>query len=270
MSENVVPAERFVTTSSKGTRIIGAAALVGIVVTTIYAFAVSEPDSQLGQSVRILYVHVPAISMAYVAMIANGCFSAYYLWKRSTFADLAAAATGEIGVVLLGLGLVSGSLWGRISWGTFWQWDARLTTTALLFLMYIGYVAMRGLPAEPVARGTRSAVIGIVSAMLIYPVHMSVQWWGSLHQTSTLGADSHIGGTQLFTLFLGFVTFALITAWLTIHRFRVAWLSDQVAEFELAESIEARRAEAGESLSTNSMTTKSAATNSVAAAGEGS
>jgi heme exporter protein C len=237
--------EPFVSTSSKGTRGVGAAALVGIALTTVYAFAISKPDSQLGQSVRIMYVHVPAISMAYVAMIANAGFSAYYLWKRSVFADLAAAATGEIGVVLLGLGLVSGSLWGRVSWGVFWRWDARLTTTSLLFLMYVGYLAVRGLPGEPRARGTRAAVIGILSALLIYPVHMSVEWWGSLHQTSTLGANSHIGGNQLFTLFLGFVTAALITVWLAMHRFRVAWLAEQLAEHELADSIEARRAEAG-------------------------
>ncbi len=231
------------TTASRGTRVLGLAALVGIVVTTIYAFVVSKPDSQLGESVRIMYVHVPAISMAYMVMIANACFSAYYLWKRSTFADLAAAVTGELGVVLLGLGLVSGSLWGRVSWGTFWQWDARLTSTALLFLMYVGYLAIRSLPAEPQSRGTRSAVVGILSALLIYPVHMSVEWWGSLHQTGT-ALEGHIAGNQLFTLFLGFVTFALIVAWLSMHRFRVAWLSEQLAESELADSITARRADA--------------------------
>lgn len=240
------------TTSSKGTRIVGGAALIGIVVTTIYAFAVSRPDSQLGQSIRIMYVHVPVISMAYLVMILNAIWSAHYLWRRSTFSDLAAASCGEVGVVLLGLGLLSGSLWGRVTWDTFWRWDARLTSTALLFLMYVGYLAVRGLPSEPSARGTRSAVVGITSALLIYPVHMSVEWWGSLHQKSTLfdpdspGTKTHIAGTQLFTLFLGFITFALITAWLVMHRFRVAWLTEQVAEHDLEDSIAARRAEAEE------------------------
>ena len=244
-------AEKFPTTSSKGTRVLGVASLVGIVVTTLYAFVVSKPEEFLGESIRIMYVHVPTISIAYLAMIANACFSAFYLWKRTVFSDLMAAVTGEIGVVLLALGLISGSLWGRATWGVFWRWDARLTTTTLLFLMYLGYLAVRSLPAEPQSRGTRSAVVGILSAMLIYPVHMSVTWWGSLHQSSTLfdpndpRNNTHIAGTQLFTLFLGFVTVTLIGIWLTMHRFRVAWLTEQVAEHELADSIEARRAEGG-------------------------
>ena len=113
--------------------------------------------------------------------------------------------------------------------------------------MYLGYVTVRNIPAAIEARGTRSAVIGIVSALLIYPVHMSVTWWASLHQGATVigGATGNVRDKQEFTLYLGFLTFMLLAAWLGIHRFRVAWLADQAAGTELDEALAERRAESG-------------------------
>jgi heme exporter protein C len=127
-------------------------------------------------------------------------------------------------------------------------WDARLTTTALLFLMYVGYLAVRATPAEPRTRGVRSAVVGIAAACLIPIVHESVQWWASLHQSETLFGtlSPKIKGTQLFTLMFSFVAFGFTTAWLLMHRFRVAWLAERAADTELEAAIAERRAEAAE------------------------
>jgi heme exporter protein C len=172
-------------------------------------------------------------------------FSIWVLWKRSQFADVAAHACAEIGVLLLGLTLVTGSLWGRITWGAFWVWDARLTTTALLFLMYVGYLAVRAASTEPRTRATRSAIVGIASAVLIPIVHKSVEWWSSLHQDPTLFGtlNPKLGGAQLFTLMLSMATMLAICGWLFMHRFRVGWLSQQAERHGLAEAIAERQAE---------------------------
>ena len=237
-----------VSTSSRGTKALGLLTLVSAVLTILYSFWFSKADVELGNTVRILYVHVPTVSIAYLCMLVNAGASAFYLWKRTAFPDLLAAATGEIGVLLLGLTILAGMMWGKPTWGTFWEWgDPRLTSTLLLFLMYLGYVTVRNIPAPRSARNTRSAVIGIISALLIYPVKMSTEWWGSLHQGRTISAPgaSKIQGAQEFALYSGVLTFMLFAAWLTIHRFRVGWLQDQADATELDAVIADRRAEAG-------------------------
>lgn len=236
------------TTSSRGTRILGVLTLVSAALTIAYSFWFSKADIELGNTVRILYIHVPTVSIAYLCMLINAVCSGIYLWKRTAFPDLLAAATGEIGVLLLGLTILCGMMWGRPTWGTYWEWgDPRLTSTLLLFLMYLGYVTVRNIPASVSSRNTRSAIIGIVSALLIYPVRMSTEWWGSIHQGRTISTPgaSKIAGAQEFALYSGFFTFMFLAAWLTIHRFRVGWLADQAAAAELDTLIAGRRTESG-------------------------
>jgi heme exporter protein C len=239
-------------TSSRGTRILGVATLLTGALAIAYAFGFSTADvgetkgAGLGNTVRILYVHVPTVSIAYLFMITNAIASAYYLWKRTAFPDLLAGATGEIGTVMLGLTLISGMMWGRPTWGSYWTWnDPRITSTLLLFLMYVGYVTVRNLPAAIPVRNTRSAVVGILSALLIYPVHMSTRWWSSIHQGSTFSrpGSSKIHGAQEFAFYMSFLALLLFAGWLLMHRFRVGWLADQVAASEYDEAIAERRAE---------------------------
>jgi heme exporter protein C len=237
-------------TGSRGTRVLGVAAIVGVIATFAWAFAWSpqdQPPSEggLGQSIRIMYVHVGTVSLAYCYLVATALFSVWVLWKRSQFADVAAHTCAEIGVLLLGITLVTGSLWGKITWGAFWVWDARLTTTALLFLMFVGYLALRAATPEPRTRATRAAIVGIASAALIPVVHKSVEWWSSLHQDRTLFGtlNPKLGGAQLFTLMLSMTTMLLITVWLAMHRFRVGWLAQQAEEHGLEDAIAERKAE---------------------------
>jgi heme exporter protein C len=148
-------------------------------------------------------------------------------------------------VIFTGLCLLTGSLWGRPSWGAYWVWDARLTSTALLFLLYIGYLTVRRLPADTDVRNRRSAYVALLAFVDVPIVHFSVSWWRSLHQDATITRiDPTIHGLMLFSLMLGFAVFSLLYAWLLIHRFRVAWLEDEVEEQGLEQAIEARRAEA--------------------------
>src|SRR5207253_1271775 len=99
---------------------------------------------------------------------------------------LLAGASAEVGVVFTGLALVTGSLWGRPIWGTWWEWDARLTTTALLFFLYLGYLAVRKMGGDPIASGKRSAIVALIAFVDVPIVHFSVNWWQTLHQKPTI------------------------------------------------------------------------------------
>lgn len=232
-------------TSSTATRVLGALTLVGMAALIVFGLVISPPDAELGETVRILYMHVPTVSAAYAAFLITAVASVVYLWKRTEFWDLLAASAAEIGVLFFGLTILNGMLWGKITWGVYWRWEPRLTTTAVLMLTYIGYLAVRQIPASTRTRGTVSAVIGIMAVVNIPITHKAVDWWRGLHQERTIfgTADPDMRGTQLFSAYLGLVVFLLLLAWLLIHRFRVAWLAERAADADVAAAIEERRAE---------------------------
>jgi heme exporter protein C len=234
-------------TSSRGTRVLGALVLAGIVVHLFVSFAWSKPDSEQGDLVRIMYVHVPSAWLAYLAFGLTAIGGAMYLWKRSVWWDLVAAASAEIGVLFCALALVTGSIWGRPTWGTYWEWtDVRIVTTLVLLLLYVGYLAVRRIPADPVQRGRRSAVVGIIAALNIPIVRFSVDWWAdrTLHQKATVAVGgTQLDGPMLFSLFFGLVLFSVVFAWMLLHRFRIAWLEEQLDRRGLDTALAERRAE---------------------------
>ena len=144
---------------------------------------------------------------------------------------------------------VTGSIWGRITWGTYWDWDPRITSTTLLFMLLVGYLALRRIDNEAgdaAQRGMRGAIVGLLLFPNVMIVHYSVDWWRSLHQTATITRlDPTIEGTMLFTLMLGIVVFGLVFAWLLVHRFRLGWLEERAGATGLDEALVERRAEAG-------------------------
>lgn len=232
-------------TGSLGTRVLGVLALVGVGALLLFGLVLSPDDRVQGDAVRIMYVHVPPSILMYVAFFVTAGGSIAVLWKKSHFWDLAAAASAEIGCVFTALSLLTGSLWGRITWGVYWVWDARLTSTALLLLLFLGYLAVRRIPADPAVRAKRAAIVALIAIVDVPIVHYSVDWWRSVHQSATISRlDPTIEGLMLFTLVLGIVVFALIYAWLFLHRFRLEFLREQVAETGLSHAIEQRRAEA--------------------------
>jgi heme exporter protein C len=231
-------------TGSAGTRVLGALALVGVALVAVLAFVATAPDTDMGDTVRLIYVHVPVVSIAYLGIFTTTIGSVLYLWKRSTWWDLVAASCAEVSTVFIGLTLVVGMLWGKPTWGTYWVWDARLTSTLVLFLVLLGYLALRRTSTDPVVRGKRSAILGLLLVPNVIIVNRSVEWWRSLHQEPTLlRLDPTIEGLQLFTLMLAMVVAGLVFLWLAVHRFRLAWLQDQVDRRWLADAIDERRTE---------------------------
>ncbi len=239
--------------SSPAVRVLGWLTAGSLALTAFMALVVSPRDVNMGDSVRLLYLHVPTAWLSmYVCFGITTLASVLYLWKRtrSRVWDLTGAASAEIGALFLARTLLFGAIWGRITWGVYWTWDARLTTTAVLFVMYLGYLAVRKVPASPEVQSKRSAIVALAAFMNVPIVHFAVEWWRTLHQDATFLSDRRlldpqIGGTMAWTLFLGVIAFTLLYAWLMAHRFRLAWLEDRLGDRALQVAIDERRAEGG-------------------------
>ena len=230
-----------------------------------FGLGFSPADRDQLESVRILYVHVPTIWLAYLAFIVTAVSSAMYLFskKKSLGWDRAAGASAEIGVTFVAVTLAVGAMWGRLTWGVFWQWDARLTTTALLFVTYIGYLAVRRLGGSHEQRAKRCAVLGMIAVVEIPLVHFSVKMWRSLHQEATvanLDGDAKMDGLMLFSLFVGVMAFTLLYVWLMLHRTRAMAMEDLLEERGLDDALVARRAEAAATTPPPTSTTTSTTT----------
>jgi len=231
-------------TGSRTTRILGALTLAGFAAVLLLALVVSPPDQVQGDAARLIYVHVPVAIVMNLAFALTAVGSVMWLWKKSRWWDTVAASSAEVGVVFTGLTLLTGMIWGRPTWGVYWTWDARLTSSLLLFLMYLGYLVVRRLPADMEVRNRRAAFVALLAFIDVPIVYFSVEWWRSLHQSATLSLNTTISGTMLFTLCVSIVMFITCFGWLLVHRFRVAWLEDEAEMSGLAAAIDERRAEA--------------------------
>lgn len=228
---------------------IGVAAVVTTVLTVWLGLWVTPPDIHQKTLVRLLYLHPPVAWVAlYLAFGIAALASLLYLWKRtrSLFWDRLAAASVEVGVVFNVLTLVTGSLWGRPTWGVWWTWTARLTSTALLLVLFLGYLALRRVPADPDVRARRCAVAALVAFVDVPIVHFSVQWWQTLHQGASILTPTHafkVHGSMLWTMLLGFIALTLVFVWMLMVRYQIEVLKDRVGDEELEVSLAERRAE---------------------------
>jgi heme exporter protein C len=235
-------------TGTRATRVIGVVTILVMAWVVVSGLIFTPQDVVQGESVRIMYVHVPSAWIAYLAFIVTAVASAGWLFgkKHSMGFDRFAGASAEVGVMFMAITLITGSLWGRLTWGEFWQWDPRLTTTAFLFVTYLGYLAVRRLDGSKEQRARRSAVVAMLAVLEIPLVHFSVVLWRSLHQGATVlnpSGDVKMDGLMLFTLFSGVVGFTLVFAWLVLHRQRTMLLVDIANSQGLDAAIATRRAE---------------------------
>jgi heme exporter protein C len=227
------PAERVLAkvTARRGERILGILSALALVASAIMSLAVAPPDANQGNVQRLMYVHVPAAWLAYLSFgVVFVCSIAYLVTKRIRF-DRVAHASAEIGVLFTALTIFLGSLWGKPVWGTYWTWDPRLTTTAIMLLMYVGYLAVRRLPDNPARRARWAAVVGIVAFADVPIVQLSVEWWRSLHQGPTIRllGPSTIAPIMAAALFTAVGAFTILYVYLMTVRLRVGRLEDRVA-----------------------------------------
>ena len=195
----------------------------------VLGLLVAPPDQLQGDLQRLMYVHVPAAWVAYLAFFVTLVCSVAWLRTRRREWDHRALAAVEVGVVFTGLTLALGSIWGKPVWGVWWTWDARLVTTALLFLVYLGYLALRRATPDPAVRARRAAIWGIVAFVQVPIVHLSVVWWRTLHQPPTVlrPGSPAIGGTMLLALVVNVAAFTAVFAVLARRRADVARADEQ-------------------------------------------
>lgn len=213
-------------------RRLGVTALVAMVTTQAIGLAISPAEQGMGHLQKILYVHVPAAWMALLAYGVVFVFSILYLWRRNERHDLLAASAAEVGLVLNALFLALGSLWGRQTWGVWWVWDARLTFSAVLFVIFVGYLALRAFTDDVEQRARWSAAVGILGFINAYIVYMSVRWWRTLHQPPS--SPDTLDPTYWLSLDLNAIAFLVVLTYLLARRYQTAKLERQ-AEVELEE-----------------------------------
>ncbi len=211
-------------------------AVVAVVGALIFAMTSPRVESQ-GESARMLFVHVPTIWLAYLAFAVTFVASITYVVTRKLKWDLIAGSSAEIGVVFTTVAIIGGMIWGKATWNVYWTWDARLTLTAVMLFVYIGYLALRRAIADPEARARRSAVLGILGIIQLIPVHFSVTWWRTLHQTNTFRPrDIQMDGPILAALLASVAAFTVVYAALLRHR--VALAEYELAAQEAAAAVE--------------------------------
>jgi len=231
------------------TRALGAAALVGLGLTVWLGLFVTPPSASMGNLVRLVYVHPSVAWVCYLAFGVTVLACLAYLWPRtrSPFWDRVGGASAEVGVVFCVLTCVSGSIWGRPTWGTYWTWDARLTSTALLIPLYLGYLALRRAGDDETARRKRASIAGIIAFLDVPLDYMTVYWWHTLHQRPTaltVDLSPKIYGLMAWTLLLSFVAFTLVYVWMMLYRYRSETLRELLTKESTALAIARRRAEA--------------------------
>jgi heme exporter protein C len=210
--------------------------LAGLTITAtilVGLFAVPA-DAAQGDVQRIMYVHVPSAWLAYLAFFVTLVAGLLYLRRQDLRFDRVAVASAEIGLVLTGLTIATGAIWGKATWGKWWDWDPRHTTTAILFVIYAGYLLLRQSIVDRRRRARLAAVFGTVAFLNVPIVHFSVLWWRGLHQPPTVirPGDPTIDHLLLAELLASVVSFTLVYLWLLRRRVDLEAARD-AAEFAL-------------------------------------
>ncbi len=215
-----------VTAKSGTARWIGIAALVTMLIGSFIGLFVVSPDRLQGDVQRLMYVHVPAAWLAFLAFFIVFLMSVLYLIQRDLKWDRVAHASAEIGVVFTILTLALGSMWGKPTWGVWWTWDPRLTTTAIMLAIYVGYLAIRSFADDPDKRARWAAIVGIIGFVNVPIVYLSVIWWRTLHQPPS--SPRSVSPEILWTLMFNLAAFTLVYVYLMMRRIRLAKLEGEL------------------------------------------
>jgi heme exporter protein C len=229
-------------TSGQTKSYLGALALIVVLLGLYWGLLQAPPDAYQGEVQRIMYLHLPSIITAYIAIFLVFIGSCLYLWKREKRDDNLAHSAAEIGVLFIALTIIEGSIWGRPTWGVWWTWDARLTLTAIFLLIFVGYLMLRSLIEDENQAASSAAILGIIGFLDIPLIHMSVYWWRTLHQPpSILRPDKapweNIHPELLTALLINGVGFVLLFFYLLSLRFRLGEMTEEIKALQLSRGI---------------------------------
>jgi heme exporter protein C len=196
----------------------------------VRALAYTPLEAMQGAAQKIFYVHVPAAVWAETAMVLVGLASIFYLFLKDPRLDRFAAASAEVGTVFAAIVLTTGPIWGKPIWGTWWSWDARLTLTLFLFLLYVGYLLLRNAVTDPAERARFAAVLGICGMVLVPFVHLSVYLFRTLHPMPIVLKPSapSLPPSMLTTWLLSIGVFSLLYVGFVMQRYGLSYLREQL------------------------------------------
>jgi heme exporter protein C len=207
------------------------------------AFVIAPTEAEMGDTQRIFYFHVAAAWTAFLAFFLVFLASIAYLRTKAVRWDILAVSAAEIGIVFTSVTLASGSVWARSAWGTWWTWEPRLTTTLMLWLIYVSYLLLRGMVEEPNRRAAFAAVFGIIGFVDVPIVFMSIRWWRTLHPQVVGTEGFNMEATMLPALFLSVAAFTVVFLYLLLLRTGLERSQQEMVE--LRQRIRWRREEGG-------------------------
>jgi heme exporter protein C len=207
-------------------------ALVGVAAVYVRAIAYTPVEAAQGAAQKIFYIHVPAAWAGLMSFVVTGLLSILYLWLKDRRIDLFAAASAEVGVAFCVVILTTGPIWGKPIWGTWWTWDARLTSTLFLFLLFVGYIVLRGVLTDPGVRGRFSAVIGIMGMILVPFIHLTVYLFRTLHPAPIVLKPSRpsLPNDMLATLLMSVAVFTVLYVGFVTLRYALGLLREAYEE----------------------------------------
>ncbi len=220
-------------TAKRVLRLLAPITILNIAVALYMALFYAPRERTMGDAQRIFYFHVPSAWVGFLAFFVVFVGSVLYLLKRDPKWDGVARSSAEIGVIFTTLVLLTGPLWAKAAWGAYWVWDARLTTTLVLWLIYIGYLMLRS-SVDDTRRARMSAVIGILGFLDVPIIYLSVTWWRTMHPTLLVTESGGLEPPMLQTLMVALLSFTLLYAWLMLTRVRLEMKRDRLAALQEA------------------------------------
>ena len=216
--------------------ILGALSLLGMMVSIWMIFLYAPTDAIQGEPQRIFYFHVPLAWLGMLGFVVVAIAGIGYLVKKDVRWDWAARASAELGALFITLALFTGSIWGKTIWGTWWTWDARLTTTLILWFIYIGYLMLRSYMGRTPASARAGAVLAIIGIIDVPIIYESVNWWRTLHPAAQVGVPGALPSSVVLTLMVSLTTFTLLYSFLMIQLYQLQ--RAQTLAQQLRDSIE--------------------------------
>jgi heme exporter protein C len=201
--------------------VLGILSLVGMMVSIWMIFLYAPTDAVQGDAQRIFYFHVPMAWIGMLAFVVLTVAGIGYLWKKDERWDWLARASAEVGVVFLTLAIILGSIWGRTIWGTWWTWDPKLTTTLILWFMYIGYLMLLSYMGRTPTAARSAAVLAIIGVVDVPIIYEAVNWWRTLHPPAQIGIAGALPPQVVLTLMVSLTSFTLLYCFLMVQLYQL-------------------------------------------------
>jgi heme exporter protein C len=219
-------------------RVLAIATFAGLFAALYFAFVYAPTEAMQGDVQRIFYFHVSIAWLMYLAFFVVFLGSILYLWKRDAKWDILARSSAELGVVFTTLVLITGSIWGRPIWGAWWAWDARMTSTLILWAVYVVYLMLRSYSVDQLRGARFGAILGIVGFADVPIVQMSITWWRTLHPQPVISLEGSgdLPPQMLVALLVSVLAFTLFYVFMMRQRVQIEWLRAEIEQIRDSEA----------------------------------